>query len=169
MEYFDRDTEHIKYMDTLSGKFSYRSKVMPAVIAAVTLVSLGFMIKNHYFITLLILMGVTVMLLMLAMHIPCSYRADEDGFSIMSGLISRYFSYSEVNSVAVENRACGHVNGGTIYENVLTVSTNRGIYRFREKSGFVKKRSLRYLPNCDLIIGGHAELVRLKEFIVNRI
>lgn len=170
MEFFEKDTEHIKYLDTLSGKFSYRSRILMIILLLSGMGCATIFVKHGILISLFIIIGVLLLLLLLAMHIPCSYSADESGFSIMSGLISRDFSYSDVISVAVENRTCGHRrNGGTVYENVLIVSTNKGTYRFHENCGTVVRKSFMYGPFSDQVEGGHAELVRLREFIKTRI
>ena len=170
MEYFDIETENIKYIDTLSGRFFYRSKRF--LLFILLFVSGGALLTARYSLSAphFIILGILLMLTMLAMHVPCSYDADEDGFSIMSGFVLRHFSYSEVVSVMVENRVCGHTRGGgEIYENVLTVSTEGGTYRFHENCGIVRRRSLRYEPYSDQITNRHNELIRLKEFISRKI
>lgn len=170
MEFFDKDTEHLKYLDTLSGKFSYRSRAMSLIVFALGMVVVYFTARYRVITSPYILPLIFGGMLALSLHVPCSYSADEDGFSILSGLVSRHFSYSDVVSVTVENRVWGHTrNGSEIYENVLIVSTADGIYRFHESSGTVRRRSFMYSPDSDLVKGRHTELIRLKEFITSRI
>ena len=156
MEFFERDTEHIRYLNTLSGRYTYCSKILSVTIIAVFLCSsiimakLGISKESKG-----ILDGVYVLLMFVACYIPCRYKADENGFTIVSGLVSRYFSYDEVISVIAENRVFRyHRSGKALYENVLTVSTAKGMYRFHERCGIGEKAKAR-----------HIELIRLKEFI----
>ena len=170
MEFFDSETDHMRYLGTLSGRYTYRSRAFRIMLVLVFAGTIFLLRKLNTFYPVYIISAVILLLMIFAGNIPCSYKADELGFTICSGLIARTFLYSDVNSVAVENKVCGHTKGGgTVYENVLTVSTDRRIYRFREKCGIVRRRSLRYAPDSDQVIGRHTELIRLNEFIKTRI
>ena len=157
-------TANIKYLHSLSGKFTSRHRLLRIVsvltLAAVAIITL----RLNTLVPLVLSAAVLLLLAVLVSYLPCSYSADECGFTICTGLISRYFNYSDVNSVVVENRSC-RKSGGGFYENVLTVSTDSRIYRFRENCGRVFASHNRERN----VLKGHAELLKLTEFIRTRI
>jgi hypothetical protein len=157
-------TANIKYLHSLSGKFTSRHRLLRLAAVLTLAAAVIFTSRLNTIVPLVISAAALLLLAVLVSYLPCSYSADECGFTICTGLISRYFNYSDINSVVVENRSCGK-SGGRFYENVLTVSTDSHIYRFRENCGRVFASHNRERN----VLKGHAELLKLTEFIRTRI
>ena len=172
MDYFGKYTEHIRYLTSLSGNFTSCSNrvrllcmvlILPALFVTSVLSARSVVIPVMMLpFIVLVLIGVT---LFLSSNLPCSYSADECGFKICTGLFTRYFEYREVNSVVVENRLCRHSKRGAYFENVLTVSTDDHIYRFKENCGIPDQ----YEAARGDSLNGHTELIKLTEFIRSRL